>query len=120
MQPPPPPPLNCQLCEKPPEPGYAAQLCSPCRTKLSKRPFPLWIKLAIILVALVLVYALAKTPASLVASIAFERGQRAEADGNYATAAKEYAKAVHKFPDSISAVARLGIARTALEIRGEI
>lgn len=111
MQPPPLPALNCQLCEKPAEAGYPAQLCSACRTKLSKRPLPLWIKLAIILVALVFVYALAKTPASLVASIAFERGQRAEADGNYATAAKEYAKAVDKFPDSTSAVARLGIAQ---------
>ncbi len=111
MQPPPLPPPNCQLCEQPAEPGYSVQLCSVCRTKLSKRPFPLWIKLAIILVAVVFVYALAKTPASLVASIAFERGQRAEADGNYGTAAKEYAKAVEKFPDSISAVARLGIAQ---------
>ena len=111
MQPPPLPALNCQLCEQPAEADYPAQLCSACRTKLSKRAFPLWIKLAIILVALVFIYALAKAPASLVASIAFERGQRAEANGNYATAAKEYAKVVERFPGSTSAAARLGIAQ---------
>jgi hypothetical protein len=106
---PPLPPLTCQLCDKPAEVGYSAELCSVCRTKLAKRPFPIWIKFAVILVALAFVYALAKTPASLVASIAFERGQRAEAAGNFGLAAAEYAKAVEQFPQSISAVARLGI-----------
>jgi hypothetical protein len=109
MEPPPLPPLPCQLCGKVAEPGHAAQLCSDCRTTLSKRPFPLWIKLVIILVGLVFLYALAKAPASFVASIAFERGQRAEAAGNFGTAATEYAKAVEQFPESTSAVARLGI-----------
>jgi tetratricopeptide (TPR) repeat protein len=60
---------------------------------------------------IVFVYAVAKMPASLLASIAFERGQRAEAAGNFQTAATEYAKVVEKFPDSTSAVARLGIAQ---------
>ena len=111
MQPPPLPPLNCQLCERPAEPGYSAQLCSICRTTLSKRPFPIWIKVAVILIGLVFVYALAKTPRSLIASIAFERGQRAEVGGNFATAATEYAKAVERFPNSTLAIARLGIAQ---------
>src|SRR5436309_13769863 len=111
MQPPPLPPLNCQLCEKPAEPGYSAQLCSVCRTNLSKRPFPIWIKLTIISVGFIFLYALAKTPRSLSASIAFERGQRAEAGGNFATAASEYARAVEVFPTSTLAVARLGIAQ---------
>ncbi len=106
-----PPPLACQVCNKPAEVGYAAQLCFVCRTTLSKRPFPLWIKIAIILVGIGFLYALAEMPAFLVASIAFERGQRAEAGGNFETAASEYAKAVEKFPGSTSAVARLGIAQ---------
>jgi hypothetical protein len=111
MESPPLPPLTCQLCGKVAELGYAAQLCSVCRTTLYNRPFPIWIKIAVILVAVVLVYALAEMPASLVASIAFERGRRAEAAGNFETAATEYAKVVEKFPNSTSTVARLGIAQ---------
>jgi hypothetical protein len=105
------PPLPCHLCGKPADSEYANLLCPVCRTTLSKRPFPLWIKIAVILVAIVFLYALSEMPASLGASIAFERGRRAEAGENFATAATEYAKVVEKFPDSTSAVARLGIAQ---------
>jgi hypothetical protein len=77
---------------------------------LSKRPFPAWIKIIVILVGLVFLYALARTPRSLLAAIAFERGQRAEAGGNFATAASEYARAAEIFPNSTLAVARRGIA----------
>jgi len=108
MQPPPLPPLNCQLCGRPAEPGYSAQLCSICRKTLSKRPFPIWIKICVVLIAVIFVYALTQMLASLTA---FERGQKAEAAGNYETAASNYADAVERFPQSTLAIARLGIAQ---------
>lgn len=36
----------CQYCSSPDiEEGYNVDLCVDCRDKLSKRPFPLWIKI---------------------------------------------------------------------------
>ncbi len=107
---PPPSPLSCQVCQQPAESGYAAPLCPSCRTNLANRPFPIWIKIAAFAVGLVFLYALARSPRSLSAAVAFERGQRAEAGGNFATAASEYSKVAEAFPTSTLAVARTGIA----------
>ncbi|HEX4000471.1 MAG TPA: tetratricopeptide repeat protein [Pirellulales bacterium] len=50
------------------------------------------------------------SPTSLMTGVAFERGQRAEQQGDYATAVSEYKKVLERFPDSTVATARLGIA----------
>lgn len=111
MQPPPLPALSCHLCGNAAEIGFAAQLCSSCRTTLSKRRFPAWIKICVFLVAVAFVYAVMQMPKSLKAAIAFERGQRAEANADYINAAAQYADVVDSFPQSTTAIARLGIAQ---------
>ena len=92
------------------EPEYELPLCADCREELSRTPFPTWINVTAALVAIVLLIALFRFPASVQAGIAFERGRRAEKAGNYPAAAGEYQKVVSRFPDSAEALARLGIA----------
>ena len=47
----------------------------------------------------------------MLGAIAFERGQRDEAQGNYNGASAEYRKAADAFPDATLPMARLGIVR---------
>src|SRR5437870_13256144 len=81
----------CKNCGRSPvERGYQVPLCPPCRTLLCKRPLPAWIYGVSVVVALALLFALARFPASVKAGIAFERGRRAERAGNYRSAMAEY------------------------------
>jgi lipoprotein NlpI len=63
-----------------------------------------------IVLLLPLGFGLLRFPSALSASLAFERGRRAEASGYYDVAVVEYSKVVQRFPDSTRAVARKGIA----------
>lgn len=54
--------------------------------------------------------AVGEFPAALAASVAFERGQRAEATGAFPVALTEYEKVVRQFPTSTLALARKAIA----------
>jgi hypothetical protein len=100
----------CEFCSRPAEAGgYTVSLCATCRNELAGRPLPWWL-IGAGAVALVLVFiALAQFPSTFRAGVAFERGSRAEAAGEYATAVAEYRVVVDRFPDSVTAVQRLGI-----------
>lgn len=104
------PPLCARCVAAAPEPGHAAPLCAPCRDILAKRPFPIWIRLAAVLIVALVAVALVDLPRSLQLGIAFEHGQRAEQSGNYAVAIAEYKKVYEAFPDSDMVAARLLIA----------
>jgi hypothetical protein len=102
---------GCKNCGGPPEEGgYELRLCATCRDTLSQRPLPVWIWGVFGVVVLVLLAALARFPASVSAGVAFARGRRAEAAGDYPMAVSEYQKVADRFPDSTLALARLGIA----------
>lgn len=100
---------NCGLAAE--EGDYSIGLCSSCRDKMARMPLPAWVVGSLVVVGLVLMYAFALFPGSLGAGIAFARGRRAEAQGNYAQAAAEYKVVSERFPDSTLALARLGIAQ---------
>ena len=100
---------RCKNCDNRREDSYQFPLCKECRDSLARRPLPLWIKIGSAVVALVLCFAFAKFPASLRAGIAFERGQKAEAQKKFPLAIDEYQKVLEKFSDSTLVLARLGI-----------
>lgn len=92
------------------ERGYQTHLCSDCRRRFSQRPFPVWIRVTSVGVLVAVVAAIVLSRTSLMMSIAFERGRRAEKQRQFADAAREYQKVVDQFPQSTLAVGRLGIA----------
>jgi Flp pilus assembly protein TadD len=102
--------IVCRECGLPPEAGYAMPLCPECRKKLSARPYPQWIRVTGVALAVCLLVAMLQFPSHLKAGIAFERAQRAEAASQYAEAAVDYEKALQCFPDSDDLAARYGLA----------
>lgn len=86
-------------------------LCSRCRDKLAARPLPAWTIVSSLFLAIVMVFAFARFPAALGAAVAFERGQRAEEQGNYEIAKQQYALVVAQYPGSTEALARLAISQ---------
>jgi tetratricopeptide (TPR) repeat protein len=74
------------------------------------RPIPRWIQAAAVVVLAVILIALIQFPAALSGAIAFERGQRAEANASYDVALAEYSKAAAQFPDSTLVTVRKGMA----------
>jgi hypothetical protein len=102
----------CQRCGSPPEEGgYPLCLCKDCRNQLSRRPLPIWLLASAVGIGLVTLFAMTQFPKALSAGIAFQRGKRAEVAGKHKRAADEYQVVVDRFPNSLQARARLGIAR---------
>jgi hypothetical protein len=98
----------CQHCGKAEaEPGNAMPLCGACRESLAQRPFPGWIRFSAVVVVALLAAAIIDLPASLRAGIAFKRGKRAEARGNFAAAIDEYKTVFDSFPSSTVVAVRL-------------
>lgn len=100
---------HCGVNER--EHGFELPLCAQCRDLLSRRPFPTWIKVSCVIVLGVSVFAGIRSINSFRAGIAFERGQHAEQQGQFAAAADYYNQVVERFPDSTLALARLAITR---------
>jgi hypothetical protein len=86
--------------------GYAYPLCGQCRVELSSRPFPpgVWAFLAAF--AIVFLLALLRLPGAVAAGVTFERGQRAEARGDFNTAADRYIAVIRRFPEATSVLVR--------------
>jgi hypothetical protein len=102
--------ITCKNCGAPPEEGgYQLPLCPACRNQFANRPLPVWLTGAFVLVVAVVLFAMARFPAALESGIAFERGRRAEAAGNYTAATIEYRRVAERFPDSMSVLVRLGV-----------
>lgn len=105
-----PDPNACAACgSKIIEQGHLTPLCAACRDKYAKFPIPFFVKILLFLFLALSVFAFIKFPESLIAGIAFERGQRAEAAKQYKAAAEQYMLAINRFADSKIITARLGI-----------
>lgn len=103
--------LVCNNCGSlPVVEGYAVPLCSDCRSRFTNYPIPGWLKLLSVVIVAIMVFALIQFPKSISAGVAFERGQRAEKEKRFATAAKEYKKVVDIFPQSFIAKGKLFVA----------
>jgi hypothetical protein len=102
---------KCEDCQGTAQPGYKLALCPHCRQKFAKKPIPLVIKITGLAVLVASALALTRLPASMLGAIAFERGQRDEAQSDYNGASIEYRKAADAFPDATLPIARLGIVR---------
>lgn len=74
-----------------------------------KRPVPLWMKLLLLFVAMVLIASIVILPSVLKAAIAYEMGREAQRDGRHSTAIKEYEQVQKLFPESEAVLARLAI-----------
>ncbi len=110
----------CSRCRFPVvEHGYVTPLCARCRGTLSSRPLPWWIRATLAGLVVVVAFALAQTPTTLRIAVSYQRGDKAERRGDYATATASYERVVAEYPDAAEPRARLGIAayyagRTAL------
>jgi hypothetical protein len=102
---------KCEYCQGPAQVGYRLALCRHCRLESAQKPIPFTIKITGLAVLIALAFALTRLPASMLGAIAFERGQRDEAQRNYNGASTEYRKAADAFPDATLPLARLGIVR---------
>ena len=101
---------KCEACGAEPEPGFTIPLCADCRTRLARRPIPFGIKLAAGVLGILLLAALTRTPSSISATVAFERGQNDEQKRQFTAAEHEYQQTVQTFPKSDWAHARLFVA----------
>jgi len=100
----------CKACKQnAPEPTHVFPLCQQCRQLLTNRPYPKWIKVMVVLVALLMVYSAAKFPTSIAAGTAQRAGKVAEAGADYAAAVLYYQKVLSLFPASEEHKARLAI-----------
>lgn len=103
--------ITCTSCaHEIAEPGYSTLLCTTCRDRLARRPFPLLIKLSAFLIAVTSIFAFMRFEQSIHAGIYFSRGQHAERTGDYALAAQHYREVIALFPDSTLALSRLALA----------
>ncbi|WP_010249046.1 tetratricopeptide repeat protein [Acetivibrio cellulolyticus] len=103
---------GCKICSSPNiEEGYNVDLCESCRNMLSKRPFPVWVKLFSVIVLGLLVFSLIRLPSAVSGGVAFDRGEKAADQRNYITAALEYKKAADRYSDSTLVLAKLFIAQ---------
>ena len=97
----------CAACGQPADQDRRViPLCRDCRQSLSHRAVPLWVRAAGVVVGGYVAVSLIWLPAKLGAGIAFERGQRAEAAGEFARAASYYDATLEGVPDSTVALAR--------------
>lgn len=101
-------PSSCTVCrQEKAEPGYSTLLCVTCRDRLSRRPFPLAIKISAVVILVILVFAVKRCERSIRAGISYSRGQRAEQREDHKQAIHHYQEVVAIFPDSTPALIRL-------------
>jgi hypothetical protein len=107
----PPPPTGCVNCHSQAiVPGFTTPLCQPCRDKLIRYPFPLWLKVAGVIISFVLVFALTRLPREISAAVALKRGEKAEISNDLPAAIKQYQAAIAAYPDSPDANRKLAVA----------
>ena len=91
-------------------PGLPNALCSGCREKYIKFPFPTWIKAFGAGVGLVVLFSLFSFFDNVQTGIHMERGVRAEHKHLYLTAQREFEQVLKKVPTHVEAKAHLLIA----------
>lgn len=99
----------CKSCGNAAEEGYVMPLCAECRDAYSKRELPTWLKCMGAIVIIIFVIALVRFPKALNLGISYEKGVKAEQNGNYSEAEKDYKEALDVYPDSDKLIARYGI-----------
>lgn len=99
---------QCRSCGNPQiEEGYAMELCSECRKKLSRRPIPVAIKMAAGVVAAIVLYTSMSFPHSLGAGIEFERGLKDEKAKKYVSAMRHFENTAKVYPKSDKVMVKL-------------
>ena len=100
----------CKACKQnSPDPSCAFPLCPQCRQQLIRRPFPMWIKIAMIIIAGLMVYSAFSLPTAFIAVTASKTGRNAETAADFHSAILEYQKILVFFPNSQEHKARLAI-----------
>lgn len=89
------------------EEGHTLPLCTECRNKFAKRPFPLWVKIFLLVLAATFVVSILNFPKVLEAGVAYERSSRLEKELKYVSAVKELEKTTAMYPDSTEALCKL-------------
>lgn len=92
------------------EQGHSLPLCEECRDILSKRQFPISIRIFLIGLLAIIIISLLNFPKVLNTGITYERGIRFEQQHKYVSAAKEFEKTIEVYPDSAYALCKLYIA----------
>lgn len=92
------------------EAGYVFPLCMECRDNISKKPYPIWIKVFLVALTAVFAVALMNFPKVLEVGIAYERGLQYESEAKYASAVKQFETVTNAYPDSTETQSRLFIA----------
>lgn len=101
---------GCELCGSSIiEENYNMELCKDCRKNLYQRPFPAFIKIMSLIIAIIFIIALTKFPSSLKDGIQFEKGKKAENGKRYLTAMNTYKELENKYSDSTLILSRLFI-----------
>lgn len=99
---------RCEVCgSEKVEEGYAMSLCNECRDKLSKRPIPIQVKLAALILVFIIIFSFVKSPGNILGGIEYERGLRADASGKYMTAMRHFENAKEYYPDSDKVMVQL-------------
>ena len=107
----PPAPAGCVNCHSPAiVAGFATPLCQPCRDKLIRHPFPIWLKGAMAFIIVLLLFALTRLPREISAAAHLKRGEKAEMHNDTAAAISEYQAAAAAYPDSPEANRKLAAA----------
>lgn len=99
----------CRNCGAAAEEGYAVPFCTSCRDQVVQYPIPRWLRAAMVVIALMLVYALARFPATLKGARAYEHGQTEEQNGDFVAAERDYQTVADVFPTSSAVQVRLAV-----------
>jgi hypothetical protein len=103
-------PVVCAGCKSPQVvAGFNTPLCQPCRDTLVKRPLPIWLRVVIGIIGLIVIFSATRLPRELRAAIAFDRGETADSKKDYLMAEGEYKAALDVYPDSNDIIGNLAV-----------
>jgi tetratricopeptide (TPR) repeat protein len=92
------------------EEGHMIPLCTECRNMISKKPFPLWVKIFLLALAAAFIISILNFPKVLEAGIAYNRSAKFVKELKYVSAVKELEKTTAIYPDSTEALCELVLA----------
>ncbi len=111
----PPLPVTCALCQsKEVLPGLAVHLCRPCLDRTVRFSFPWYLHVSIIAFLLVAIAGAWHSSPVLAAEFANERGEKAQAHGDYAGAKAIYEGVLQRYPKYSDALGNLAVVSNRL------
>ena len=106
-------PIDHQICKacktNPSDPSFKLPLCPQCRSLLVNRPYPVWIKVVVVIIFCLVLYSALKFPPVIKSIVTQKAGKTAEINQNYSSAILEYQKILTVFPNSQEHKARLSV-----------